>query len=187
MFGRMSLLMGLLAVLVLVGRAEAAEVNKGEIPAEHLDKALKALPWGVQIWDIDEAKAAFKDKEATVLWIDTRPASFFDQGTMKDAQMFVYDQTGASYPDGEKILTKDALDAAVADANPTYIVFFCQGPKCHRSYNAAYKAVTDWGYDTDKIVWFRDGYPIWLQTIQNDPRMKRRAQRYLSDAAVNTL
>jgi hypothetical protein len=172
---------------LLAGLAQAGEVDKGKIPADHVAKSLKALPWGAQIWDVEEAVAGFKAKDQKILWVDTRPSSFFSQGTLRDAVLLVYDKTGASYPDGEPVCTKETLEAAVAAAGADVVVFFCQGPKCHRSYNAAYVAVTEWGYDPAKVVWFRDGYPNLFKAVGEDAKLKRRAKKYLCDASLGKI
>jgi rhodanese-related sulfurtransferase len=172
-------------VLGFISSALAEEVNKGEIPDGHLDKGLKTLPWNVSIWDMEEALPVLKSRDDTVLWVDTRPSSFFDQGTVANAIMLLYDKKGSSYPENEPVLTEAALKQAVEDAGTVNkIVFFCQGPKCHRSYNAAFRAVTDWGYDPGMIVWFRDGYPVLFKEVMDNPRLKRRATRFLSEAGA---
>lgn len=177
----------LVCLFLMVGAASAQEVGKGKIPADHLPATLKALPWGVSAWDVDEAVAGLKDKESKILWVDTRPSSFFKQGTVRDAVLLVYDKTGASYPDGEPVCTKESLEAAMAATGAETVVFFCQGPKCHRSYNAAYVAVKEWGMDPAKVVWFRAGYPNLFKAVGETPKLKRKAARYLCDNGVAQL
>jgi len=178
-------------VLIATASLLAAEVNKGEIPDEHLVPSLKTMPCGALIWDNEEAIEALSKGETDILWIDTRPPSFFDNGTIRDAVLAVYDKTGATYPDGEPVLTPETLKqdiiAAGKDPDQVRIAFFCQGPKCHRSYNAAFVAVTEWGYAPEKIIWYRDGYPNLLKAVREDPKLKRRAKRLLSDSALKTL
>ena len=177
----------LVGLLMVVGTTGAQEVGKGQIPADHLPTTMKALPWGVPAWDVDEAVAGLKDKESKILWVDTRPSSFFKQGTVRDAALLVYDQTGATYPDGEPVCTQETLAAAMAAQGADMVVFFCQGPKCHRSYNAAYVAVTEWGLDPAKVVWFRAGYPNLFKAVGETPKLKRKAARYLCDNGVAKL
>jgi hypothetical protein len=171
---------------LLVGTGFAKEVNKGEIPAEHLTKSCKKMPWGVAVWDLDEAISAMNNGEK-VLWIDTRPASFFDKGTVRDAVCMLYDKTGQ----GENDLDAKKLEEAVKKAGLTKetakIAFFCQGPECHRSYNAAFMAVTSWGYSPQNIIWFRDGYPELFKQVKASAGLKRKAKTYLSDSAVSQL
>ena len=106
----------LVCLTLLTGAVWAEEVPKGQIPAEHLSPDCASLPWGVAGWDVDEAVAAMGDKEAKVLWVDTRPSSFFKQGTVRDAVLLVYDKSGAAYPDGEPVCTKESLEAAMTAA-----------------------------------------------------------------------
>jgi len=54
----------------------AIEVGKGGIPADHIAKSCEALPWGVTVWDVQDAVSHLKAKDK-ILWIDTRPKSFF--------------------------------------------------------------------------------------------------------------
>ena len=164
----------------------ANEVNKGQIPADHLAKSYKTLPWGVEIWDVDEAVSHLKSKDK-VLWIDTRPNAFFEKGSVRGAVLMPYNKTGEK---GNE-LTKEKLGAALAAAgmskNSTKIVFFCQGPKCHRSYNAAYITVTQWGFDPKNVIWFRDGYPTLFKKVKETPKLKRRAKRYISNDGISQL
>lgn len=162
------------------------EVGKGQIPAAHLLKSLKILPWGSPIWDVDDAVSQIKAKNK-ILWIDTRPESFFKKGSVKNAVLFPFNQSGK---EGNS-LTKEILEAQVLKAGMTkddaIIVIFCQGPKCHRSYNAAFVAVTKWGFKKGNIVWFRDGYPVLFKMVKNSPKLKRRAKKYINEAGVKQL
>jgi len=134
----------------------AAEVGKGLIPADQLSKSYKTLAWGVPKWDVPEAVTALK-KGKNTLWVDTRPESFFKKGTVADAVLLIYNKKGME----ENTLSPESLDKALADKgiskDSATIVFFCQGPKCHRSYNASFAAVTEWGYAPEKVIWFRAG------------------------------
>ena len=177
----------LLSLVLTVGVVSAQEVEKGKIPAAHMDTSLKMLPWGVAAWDVDEAVAGLRNKKAKILWVDTRPSSFFDQGTVRDAVLLVYDQSGKSYPDDEPVCTKESLAEAMAAAGADQVVFFCQGPKCHRSYNAAYIAVSEWGLSADQVIWFRAGYPNLFKAVGAEPKLKRKAARYLCDNGVAKL
>ena len=164
----------------------AAEVGKGKIPADQLVKSFKTLAWGVPVWDVPEAVAALKKSKDT-LWVDTRPESFFKKGTVADAVLLIYNKKGKE----ENTLTPESLDKAIADKglskDTATVVFFCQGPKCHRSYNASFAAVTEWGYAPEKIIWFREGYPFLFKEVQGNAKLKRKAKRYISDAGVKQL
>nr|WP_321466370.1 rhodanese-like domain-containing protein [uncultured Desulfobulbus sp.] len=164
----------------------AQEVEKGKIPQDQLASTYKKLPWGVAIWDVPEAVGHLSNGN-NVLWVDTRPESFFNQGTVQGAVLLIYDKKGSA----ADTLTKESLAKALSDAglskDTATVAFFCQGPACHRSYNATFVAVTDWGYSPEKIVWFRAGYPHLLQEVKTNAKLKRKAKKYLSDAGVRQL
>jgi hypothetical protein len=98
--------------------------------------------------------------------------------------LLVYDKTGAAYPTGEPICTKENLAAAMAATGATKVAFFCQGPKCHRSYNATYVAIKNWGLAPATVIWFRDGYPNLLKDVSETPKLKRKAKSYLCDSGL---
>ncbi len=183
----------LLFTLVAISLSSAlysAEVDKEKIPAEHLDPTLKKLPWNVSIWDVEDAIPALLENKP-VLWVDTRTASFLKQGSVAGSINLVYDKTGVTIPETETILTKDTLEAAIKasklDRSQLIIAFFCQGPKCHRSYNVTYKAVTEWGYKPEQIVWFRDGFPVLENKVSQDAKLKRKAKKLLTPDAIKNL
>nr|WP_320014456.1 rhodanese-like domain-containing protein [uncultured Desulfobacter sp.] len=164
----------------------AQDVNKGEIPEEYLSPDYTKLPWGSPVWDEDEAIKALKKNE-NILWVDTRPESFFKTGTVSGAVLLVYHKKGVA----ENTLTEASLEKAIADAglskDTVTVVFFCQGPQCHMSYNATQVAINDWGYSPEKIVWFRAGYPGLFQMVKDSPKLKRKAKKYLSQEGINRL
>jgi len=166
--------------------AQAQEVNKGEIPSAQLASSFKLLSWGAPIWDVQEALNQLKSDEK-VLWVDTRPESFFKKGTVRDAILLPYNQQGAA----DNVLTAESLEKAIAAAglnkDSVKIIMFCQGPKCHRSYNATYMAISEWGYKAENVIWFRAGYPLLLKEVKEDPKLKRKAKKYLSDEGVKQL
>jgi Rhodanese-like domain len=180
-------IMALLGIIALMSSPlNAAEVKKGAIPAEHLSKSYKMLPWNVAVWDLPEAVKHLKAKDE-ILWVDTRPESFYKKGSVRGAVIMPYNKSGETGND----LTPESLEAKIKSAgmakDSIKIAFFCQGPKCHRSYNAAYIAVTEWGYKPENIVWFRDGYPILFKEVKKNPKLKRKAKRYISDAGLSQL
>ena len=175
-----------LFVTMMAATLHASEVDKGAIPGEHLSKSLDKLPWGAAIWDVKQAVAQLKSDDK-VLWIDTRPESFFTKGTVRDAILLPYNKTGKKGNDMTPETLAAAVSAAGLEKDTAKIIFFCQGPKCHRSYNASYIAITEWGYKADNIVWFRAGYPHLMKEVQNNPKLKRKAKKYLSDAGVKAL
>lgn len=98
---------------------------------------------GVKTINATEAKALFDDG---ALFVDPRRDSDYAAGRIPDAVHLelksVYNQQSLS------------AEAAKGDA----IVFYCNGPKCKRSAQAAEKAVS-WGFT--KLYYFRDGFPAW--------------------------
>jgi rhodanese-related sulfurtransferase len=166
--------------------AWAEEVDKGKIPAEHLAQSCKVLPWGSPVWDAPEAMTCMNNKEK-IIWIDTRPDSFYKQGSVRNAVVLMFDKSSTN----DNGLTLEKLEAAIKSAGLTKdsakIAFFCQGPECHRSYNAAYVAVKQWGFKPENVIWFRAGYPLLVKEIQADAKLKRKAATYLTDEAVGNL
>ena len=164
---------------------ECEEVAKGKIPVQFLDPSLKMLPPGIAVWDVEEAIPALKDKHAKYLWVDTRPGSFIEIGTTKNAVNLVCDLLGIAIPeaDAPNAITKEKLFAAMKtidpDINSVTVIFFCQGPRCHRSYNAALRCIKNYGLSVDQVVWFRGGYPNLEKHILSDPKLKRRMTKYL--------
>jgi hypothetical protein len=161
------------------------EVAKGKIPAQFLEKSIKKLPSGVVIWDVEEVISVLKDKKTNILWVDTRPASFLKIGTIKNAIQLYCDMKGNPIPDTEKDaaltgeLLKENMKKIDPDTSKVKVVFFCQGPKCHRSYNAAIRTVSEFGLDASQVIWFRDGYPTLEKHILDDAKLKKRMARYL--------
>lgn len=182
----LSISLFLAMLLINVNNGLTQEVDKGKIPPDQLATTFKTLPWGAPIWDVPEAVSHLAPGNKT-LWVDTRPESFFTQGTVKNAVLLVYDKKGAS----TNTLTEESLAKALTDAgfskDTATIAFFCQGPECHRSYNASFIAVTEWGYKPEQVIWFRAGYPHLLQDVKKDPKLKRKANHYLSEAGIRQL
>ncbi len=164
----------------------AGEVEKGQIPTNQLEQSYKKLDWGATIWDVPEAVAALKEGKDT-LWVDTRPESFFKKGTVANAVSLTYNKKDNE----ENTLTPVSLDKAMSDKgiakDKATIVFFCHGPQCHRSYNASFAAITEWGYSPEQIVWFREGYPFLFKEVQENAKLKQKANRYISDSGVKQL
>jgi len=169
---------------------DCVEVAKGKIPQQFLDKTVKELPAGIRIWDSPEAVTAVNDKTAQMLLVDTRPKSFYNNGTLKNAINLFYDQKGAQTPDSEKDieLTSESLKNAIlkinTDISKVTVVFFCQGPECHRSYNAALRSIEEYGLQKTQVVWFRDGYPGLLDHINKDPKLSKKIGKYLQGKDV---
>ena len=177
---------GLLLGVLAAGPSLAQEVEKGKIPAEHLATSFKQLAWGAKIWDVEEAAAVLKGDDK-VLWVDTRPESFYQKGSVQGAILLPYDKQGGT----GNTLNQETLDKAVATAglnkDSAKVIFFCQGPECHRSYNASFIAISAWGYKAENVIWFRAGYPLLFKAVQDDAKMKRKANKYLTDEGVKQL
>jgi len=167
------------AVSLFAGQcAECIEVAKGKIPSTYLSKSTKILPSGITIFDETEAMANLETPN--ILWVDTRPTSFFKAGTLKNSILLVYDQNEkpVAAVDAANALNEVRLMSAIkkvnADISKVKVAFFCQGPECHRSYNAALRAVSEYGLSAKNVIWFRAGYPDLLAHYQNDPKLKRK-------------
>ncbi len=196
-YSKIKLFLALIFTIVLFNQLsfaaciECEEVAKGKIPLKFLDKSIKTLPSGVIIWDNKEAMQALKNKSGKYLWVDTRPASFLKLGTIKKAVNIVCDLKGINIAksDMPHAMSKERIKAESKkidpDINAVTIIFFCQGPKCHRSYDAALRAVNDYNLNPSKIVWYRDGYPNLEKYILNNPKLKRKISKYLKGDVVN--
>lgn len=182
----MALCLGLAMVLSTGHMVQASEVDKGGIPAAELESSFKTAPWGSPVWDNAEMIQAFTDGTKMLL-IDTRPESFYQKGTLKGAIMLAFDKSTSTDNGLNEASLADAVSKAGMTKENAKIVFFCQGPKCHRSYNASFVAVTNWGYAASNVVWYRDGYPNLVQQIQGDAKLKRKASNYLSEEAMKSL
>ena len=170
---------------------ECVEVAKGGIPKHFLDKSIKVLPSGIPIWDNAEAIEALKDDQAKMLWVDTRPSSFLAIGTLLHAVNLVCDLKGVPIPeaDANNAMTKERLIEEMKKIDPDIskvkVALFCQGPECHRSYDAALRCVSDYGFSPSQVIWFRDGYPNFEKYIQENPKLKKKITKYLRGEVVN--
>ena len=66
---------------------------------------------------------------------------------------------GQSFTDTIQARFAQALEAAAKGDRKRVLVFFCQGPECWLSYNAALRAVR-LGYET--VYWYRGGIEAWI-------------------------
>ena len=167
---------------------DCMEVKKGAIPLKYLEKAVKVLPSGIEIWDAPEAIAELNKMDANILWIDTRPQTFVTMGTVKGAVNLVTDKINIELPADQKIieLTSERLVMAMKEKKAgVRVVFFCQGPECHRSYNAALRSINEYGLPVAQVIWFRDGYPGLLEYINADPKLKRKIGNYLQGKVLS--
>lgn len=89
------------------------------------------------------AKALF---DQGALFVDPRRESDYEAGRIPDAL----------HLELKSNFSEDSLAQEASKDEP--VVFYCNGPKCHRSAKAAKKAVS-WGYK--KVSYFRNGFPAW--------------------------
>lgn len=179
--------LGMAFFMMSISGVSAQEVNKDEIPEEHLKETFKKLPWDVQVWDTEEAIESLNEKEAKTLWIDTRPDSLYNKGTVCGALLMPYNKTGEEGNELNQEELEKALEEAGLKKEEATLILFCQGPKCHRSYNATYIMVKEWGFTPKQVVWFRGGYPNLFKAVKADAKLKRKAKRYLSEEALKQL
>ena len=66
---------------------------------------------------------------------------------------------GESFTDSIQLQLSRALEATTKGDRTRPLVFFCQGPQCWLSYNAALRAVA-LGYQS--VYWYRGGIEAWL-------------------------
>lgn len=120
---------------------------KGELEAKELSPAL-----GIQYYTPAMVKDALQNKTSSIVFVDTRPKSFFDQCRIKGSSVYEY-KTAAATGD----LKKELVEKWVKEGKT--VVFYCNDLKCYRSTNAALQAVCNWGIPADKIGWFGKGVP----------------------------
>jgi len=130
----MSKTLKLIAFAAMMALTAVAWAGKTEGP--------KTVPGATTI-DVAEARKLF---EAEIPFIDVRKDKDWDAGRVP----------GAYHLDVKKALTRESLGEIVKPDET--VVFYCNGPKCHRSSKAAAMAVS-WGYT--KVKYFRDGFPAW--------------------------
>jgi len=102
-----------------------------------------SLP-GATVVDADQVKAMI-DKKEKVLVVDARVESEYKEAHLPGA---------VNIPQPKMDALKDRLPAD--KTHP--LLFYCNGPKCWKSYRASKKAL-EWGYT--QVYWFRGGIPEW--------------------------
>ena len=88
------------------------------------------------------------DSNDNLVIIDSRKQADYDKGHIPDVVHLINTETNA-----------DSLAQAIASKD-TPVCFYCNGPTCHRSGDAAQKAVAE-GYS--KVYWFRGGIAEWKE------------------------
>src|SRR5262245_20528000 len=68
---------------------------------------------------------------------------------------------GLSFTDTVQARFAQTLNALTKGDRKRPLVFFCQGPQCWLSYNAALRAVA-LGYET--VYWYRGGIEAWIES-----------------------
>jgi rhodanese-related sulfurtransferase len=99
---------------------------------------------------------AMRDSTKQLVIIDSRIASEFKQGHIAGS---------ISIPQPQMASQKGKLPTS----KTTPLAFYCNGPKCWKSYDAA-KMALGWGFT--KVYWLREGLPAWkkahLPVVQGD-------------------
>lgn len=89
--------------------------------------------------------------------VDTRSASEFKTGRIKDAVNLPYKENSEKAVDFDSTLDKLDLSALPAD-KATPIIFACNGAECWKSYKGAKLAINA---QYTKVYWLRGGFPEW--------------------------
>lgn len=163
--------------------AAIPEVDKGKIPNQYINSAVKKLPNGITIWDAQEAITAIDSGNTSYLWIDCSPKQIFATSTLKPAINLVYHKNEEVWKQNAgPRLTRATLNAR--KSGKTKIIYFCQGPRCHRSFNAALRSVQNWGIPVSQVVWLRAGAPGVLKHVLTQPQLKSRMNKYIKGTVL---
>ncbi len=87
-----------------------------------------------------------------------------EKGTIPGSYHAEYKFEGSEYK-GATRLTQRTMRRLLEDYDG--VVFFCNGPKCPRSFNACVVAVQAWGVPGSRIRWYHNGVPAWRKTPLN--------------------
>ncbi len=103
------------------------------------------------------AEEAVKAVGGGAVLIDTRVASEYAEGHIKGALSVPYREKSAKSVDFDA--SKDQFDLGKLPTNKEiFIVLYCNGPECWKSYKAANVAIKG-GYSN--VHWYRAGFPDW--------------------------
>ena len=95
----------------------------------------------------------------------------FKYNSSVGSRLFLYNDKSSSMNE-ERLLS--SMGEINSDISKVKVAFYCQGPKCHRSYNAALEAVSEYGLNPEQIIWFRAGYPNLLKKFQSSAKLRRK-------------
>jgi len=106
----------------------------------------------VNIVNIDEVREKYIGLNG-VIFIDNRPKSKHEnEGHIEGSINLPYFDKG----DATNVMTKELLEKHAKKTDT--IVFYCSGAM--RAHNAALAAI-EWGYDPQKIFWYKGGWREW--------------------------
>lgn len=132
--------------LVTVGFLAAGAAYAADTP--------DAAPAGVKLVDA-KAVQDLHAKGATL--VDTRKASEYGEGSIKEAISVPYDpEKSAKAADFDA--SQDKFDMGKLKDKNAAIVVFCNSGSCWKSYKAAV-VLSKNGYKN--VNWYRDGFPDW--------------------------
>jgi rhodanese-related sulfurtransferase len=103
------------------------------------------------------AEEAMKAIGSGAILVDARVASEYADGHIKGAINVPYREKSAKAVDFDA--SKDQFDLSKLPGNKqAFIVIYCNGPECWKSYKAAVVAIKG-GYSN--VNWYRLGFPHW--------------------------
>jgi rhodanese-related sulfurtransferase len=145
----LEVIMGLVVALTAFVSCTEDKAEPEKIQQESMSE--KSVP-EVNIISIDELKEKFLGKEGVVL-IDNRPAfKHQNEGHFEGSVNLTYFKKG----DHTNVMTLELLEKHAKKTD--IIVFYCSGAM--RAHNAALAAI-EWGYDPQKIFWYKGGWREW--------------------------
>ena len=103
------------------------------------------------------AEEAAKAIGGGAVLIDTRVANEYAEGHIKGALSVPYREKSAKSADFDASSDRFDLGKLPPD-KAAFIVLYCNGPECWKSYKAAVVAIKG-GYSN--IHWYRPGFPDW--------------------------
>lgn len=119
--------------------------------------ATVAKEYGINVVNPDQAQGLVKQGAK---FVDTRKIPEYAAEHIKGTISAYYDEKGGR---SNKIVNFDTShdiyhNARLPKEKTTKLIFYCNGPKCWKSYKAAVVSFKD-GYQN--VYWLRDGIPAW--------------------------